>query len=218
MAQDPGELFDVCDQDGRPLGVQKPRGLVHRDGDWHRSIHVWVVLGPPQEPLVLFQQRAFAKDTWPGALDVAVTGHLSAGETSTDALREADEEIGLVLRAEDVRRLGLRKRADEHAPGILDRELQEIFGVVATQHLGAFRPAAAEVTCLVALPFEGVGALFRREQSSVRGTKLSPGGAIEEVHDVTLRAFIPDADGYYARAHESLRALLRGQSPPAWTL
>ena len=25
------------------LGVMKARGDVHRDGDWHRSVHIWLV-------------------------------------------------------------------------------------------------------------------------------------------------------------------------------
>ena len=41
-AQDPGELFDVVRGDGAPTGRIKPRAAVHRDGDWHRAVHVWV--------------------------------------------------------------------------------------------------------------------------------------------------------------------------------
>src|SRR6185312_16932533 len=118
-AQDPGELFDLYDRDGAPLGLRKARAEVHRDGDWHRSVHIWVVLreGPglpdaPRAPCLLFQRRSLEKDTWPGALDVAVTGHLRAGEAILDGLREAREEIGLELGPSDVIRLGLRRRAE----------------------------------------------------------------------------------------------------------
>ena len=41
-AQDPGEPFDVITADGRPTGRVKTRAEIHRDGDWHRAIHVWV--------------------------------------------------------------------------------------------------------------------------------------------------------------------------------
>lgn len=49
--QDPSELFDIylpppslgvsC-QPPEPAGFTKPRRLVHADGDWHRSVHVWL--------------------------------------------------------------------------------------------------------------------------------------------------------------------------------
>ena len=44
-----------------------------------------------------------SKDTWPGALDVAVGGHLRAGETLAEAVREAEEEIGLARHARRTR-------------------------------------------------------------------------------------------------------------------
>src|SRR4051812_13685106 len=97
-AQDDGELFDLYAADGSPLGQRKARGLVHRDGDWHRSLHVWVVLREPGGgPRVLLQRRHADKDTWPRAVDVAVAGHYRAGESLNEALRESEEEIGLAL-------------------------------------------------------------------------------------------------------------------------
>ena len=79
---DPDELFDVCDTLGRPLGLRKCRADVHRDGDWHRSIHCWVA-GQYADgtPYVVFQRRAENKDTSPGKLDATVGGHLAAGES-----------------------------------------------------------------------------------------------------------------------------------------
>ena len=41
-AQDPDEPFDVITADGKPTGRVKSRAEVHRDGDWHRAIHVWL--------------------------------------------------------------------------------------------------------------------------------------------------------------------------------
>ncbi len=53
------ELFDVLDADGRPTGLAKPRGEVHRDGDWHGALHIWVGgIGDDGVPFVLFQRRS----------------------------------------------------------------------------------------------------------------------------------------------------------------
>lgn len=230
QAQDPAELFDLYTESGAPLGIAKPRALVHRDGDWHRSLHVWVVLqgGPGIEgaepgPWLLFQRRSPEKDTWPGALDVAVTGHLRAGETVLEALREAREEIGLDLGPDDVIRIGLRRRVDTHTPGVIDREIQDIFVALTPLPLRAFRPDPAEVVALVAIPFEAAGALFRGERASAPGARTHNTSARLEweaalVPRVDSSELIPATDGYHERAHRSIAALLAGEPAPPWEI
>ena len=74
LPQDPDELFDVVDERGQPTGVVKRRADVHRDGDWHRAVHVWIVGLDADEPFILFQRRSPGKDTWPGKLDATAAG------------------------------------------------------------------------------------------------------------------------------------------------
>ncbi|MEO5730367.1 MAG: NUDIX domain-containing protein [Byssovorax sp.] len=223
-AQDLGELFDLFDRDGAPLGRSKPRRDVHRDGDWHRSLHIWVALregpdlpGAPRSPHLLFQRRSPEKDTWPGALDAAVTGHLRAGESILDGLREAREEIGLELGPGDVVRLGLR-RCDEERGAIQDRELQEIFATATPLPLAFFQPDPDEVTSLVVIESEAAFALFRGERAEAPAFEQRYGGAPTEIV-VRAADFIPAADGYYAAVARSLGALLQGsEAEAAWIL
>lgn len=56
------EHFDVLNEDGTLKGFSKPRSQVHRDGDWHRSTHIWVL---DSDGCVLVQKRAMGKDTFP---------------------------------------------------------------------------------------------------------------------------------------------------------
>lgn len=221
-AQDPDELFDLYDRDGAPLGVAKARRDVHRDGDWHRSVHIWVVLrgsvDAASAPSLLFQRRSLEKDTWPGALDVAVTGHLRAGEAIFDGLREAREEIGLDLAPRDVVRLGLRRRADEHVAGVRDRELQEIFATATARELSSFTPDPDEVTALVAIPIEAAGALFRGERGAVKALEMKGIGGAPKGITARARDFVQVTDGYYTRSLQSLQAWLGGAAEPAWTI
>ena len=223
-AQDPGELFDLCDRDGAPLGRRKPRSEVHRDGDWHRSLHIWVALreGPdlphaPRSPHLLFQRRSPEKDTWPGALDVAVAGHLRAGETVLDGLREAREEIGLELGPSDVVRLGLRRSANERG-AIRDRELQEIFATATSLPLAFFQPDPDEVTSLVVIEIEAAWALFRGERAEARAWERRTGDGAPTEFVVRAADFVPAADGYYTACLRSLGAWLQGCAETAWIL
>ena len=87
------ENFDVLNSDGEPTGVVKPRVEVHRDGDWHRSVHVWII-NSKQE--LLLQKRAHNKDSFPNMWDISVAGHVSAGQKSLETgIREVRAEVGL---------------------------------------------------------------------------------------------------------------------------
>ncbi len=224
-AQDLTELFDLYDRDGAPLGVAKARGDVHRDGDWHRSVHIWVALrdgsgapGASRAPCLLFQRRSLEKDTWPGALDAAVTGHLRAGEAILDGLREAREEIGVAIGPDDVVRLGLRRCADERVAGLRDRELQEIFATATPLPLAAFTPDPDEVTALVAIDFAAVTALLRGELDVVEGFEMRGSGDGAAIVTVRADDFVRPADGYYAVVLRSLGAWLEGRAEAPWTI
>jgi isopentenyldiphosphate isomerase len=206
---DPTELFDLCTPSGRPLGRSKPRGLVHRDGDWHRSLHLWVVLaGPP--PALLLQRRSLTKDTHPGKVDVSVAGHLRAGEGPFDALREAEEEIGLVVTASDVVRLGVRRRVDVHPPELVDREVQEVFLVETARAIESFRPDPDEVLGLLAVLLPDLSRLIAEERPSVRTRELVSRQRVAHSGTLTRSELVPSPDGYFAVAIAAIARRLAG--------
>ena len=70
------EEFDVLDAGGRPTGRTKARSAVHRDGDWHAAVHVWVLLQCPCAGQLSGRREAGA----PGALlERALHGDEGAG-------------------------------------------------------------------------------------------------------------------------------------------
>lgn len=218
-AQDDEELFDLYAEDGSPLGVTKARGLVHRDGDWHRSLHVWVVLREPgRGPRVLLQRRSAGKDTWPRAVDVSVAGHYQAGESLEDALRESEEEIGLALTLADVDRLGLRVRGDRGEGGGRDNELQDIFVAFTARPLESLRPSPDEVEALYAVPLADLSLLVSGGAPSVAAEGIAPGSSVVAEARVSREELIPTPDGYFEAAVASIAALLAGQSRPAFVL
>lgn len=159
MPDDAGELLDLLDAEGVPTGAAKPRAEVHRDGDWHRAFHLWVM---HPDGYVLLQRRSRAKDLAPGRVDVSVGGHLRAGETWLDALREAEEEIGLTVRPGAVDFLHTLRSERRYPDGRVDREFQDVYATVVRDHaLSDYAPACAEVTVLYELPIDRALALYR---------------------------------------------------------
>jgi isopentenyldiphosphate isomerase len=77
----------------RLAGFTKERSKVHADGDWHRSVHLWLA---DTHGNVLMQQRSKHKDTHPGLWDVSCAGHVEAGDDPREtAARELKEELGV---------------------------------------------------------------------------------------------------------------------------
>lgn len=89
------EYFDILDERGTPTGKTKLRAEVHRDGDWHRSIDIWVINLHNE---ILLQKRAMQKESYPGLWEVSCSGHVGAGEESLpSAVREIHEELGVKI-------------------------------------------------------------------------------------------------------------------------
>jgi isopentenyldiphosphate isomerase len=199
-------LFEVLDRSGSSTGGRKARAAVHRDGDWHAALHVWVgsvVNGVPQ---VLLQRRSQTKDTWPGRVDVAVGGHVTAGEDAAAALREAEEEIGLTLTLDDVTPLG--RRFVSSAPA--DNEVQDVFAVRADLPLAAFTPHPLEVDALLHVPIDETIELFRSGRV-VTAVERERGATEEQTVLLTPDAFVPDVASYYVLALGALRAVVLGE-------
>lgn len=211
MAQDPAEPFDVVTADGRPTGLVKPRAEIHRDGDWHRALHVWVAGEDERgEPFLMFQRRSVRKDTWPDHYDATVGGHVRAGETIMDSLREIEEEIGISANQVTLIPLGVRVCANEAEPGTIDRELQEVYLLRDNRPLAAYRPDPAELAALVRFPLSELLPFLARETLEVHGEAIAPGATRAESITAHRVDFIPTVDRYNLRAAIAARNVLRG--------
>jgi isopentenyldiphosphate isomerase len=211
QAQDPHELFDIVTTEGAPTGQVKERALVHRDGDWHRAVHVWVAGIDDDGPFVLMQRRSPAKDTMPNRLDVAVGGHYRAGEHLDDVLREVEEELGVPVTADQLRSLGTRICLYEPPDGgMVEHELQDVFLWRRDESLNSYRPNPHELSALIKLPIPPLLSLLAGEQTSISGEQRSAG-------DLTISPVILDAtefsqriDRYFYRAVIAIDAALHG--------
>lgn len=97
---------------------------MHRDGDWHRTVHVWL-LNPRGE--LLLQHRGPAQESNPNLWDVSSAGHCLSGDCAEEtAVRELEEELGWSAEAGDLLRLGELKSVWRQQ-GLLDCEFSVIF-------------------------------------------------------------------------------------------
>jgi len=137
-------IHEVNDSSQEQLPVVEPSGLVIGRASrtychcgsktLHPVIHIHIIT--PDERIYL-QKRSLSKDIQPGKWDTAVGGHVSFGESITEALyREASEELGLV----DFNPIYLDTYVFESA---VDKELVNVFAVIGSGY--ALHPDPSEV-------------------------------------------------------------------------
>jgi len=181
------ERFAVVSPDGAPTSVSGPRWMFHLFGLRHCAVEI--ALETPTG-LIILQQRSQSKAEWPGAIDMAVAGHVSLDEDGSQssfldaAWKEIGEEIGLA-RADS--RLLMYEGAltalgepyfcfesDElRNPPFLDAEVRQIFtGTVTAEGLAAVKFADGEVDGLLFVT-EDMAWRILREENIASGLRYS---------------------------------------------
>ena len=94
------EFLDVMNNKNNPLGIIKSRKEIHKDGDWHKASHVWILNEKNQ---ILCQKRSHNKEWFPDRWDMTFGGHVRAGESyESAAITELSEELGISVKVNDL--------------------------------------------------------------------------------------------------------------------
>ena len=207
---DPHELLEVYDADGRPTGQAKPRGAVHRDGDWHLAFFCWVARLGKDGPEILLQHRSLAKDVWPGRFDASAAGHVRFGETLAEAAREVREELGISVELSELVPLDRHRQQHRHPNGLIDREHHALHLLLPGPPDAAYAPNPAEVLGLAWVRAEDLLALVEGQQERIESRYLAAGAPVSTALPRILHRddLVPYDDGYHRRLVERIRALV----------
>ncbi len=202
------EYVDIFDAALKHIGV-KSRAEAHRDGDWHQVFHCWVVGREADgEQFVVLQKRGPQQDTYPDKIDVSVGGHLEAGETARDGIRELEEELGLSARYEDLVPLGRLRGVQRYGESI-DRQIYHIFLYECDQDLSAYRYCKAELAGLVKVPLDAGIRLLSGEADAISAAAVGLG--MRSI-TITRADFVPSADDYARKALLLAQRYFNGES------
>ncbi|OHB23204.1 MAG: hypothetical protein A2939_02195, partial [Parcubacteria group bacterium RIFCSPLOWO2_01_FULL_48_18] len=91
------EYFDIVDENNSPTGERRLRSEAHSKGLWHRTVHIYLFKKTDEiEFLVHFRSKT--KDLNPNKWDTRFGGHLKAGESIQNAIKEElQDEVSLIL-------------------------------------------------------------------------------------------------------------------------
>ena len=101
------EYIDIFDENNNLIEEAKEKKQAHKDGDFHRTAHVWIINDKKE---LLLQKRSPTKKTHPNFWDISGAGHIRTGETVIEgAIRELEEELGVKIKESDLKFISIVK-------------------------------------------------------------------------------------------------------------
>ena len=142
------EFLNLIDDKARMTHYSKPRSLVHRDGDLHPTVHIWLIKRKDMGIYALLQKRSSEKQINPDCFDVSAAGHVSQGEEFRHAaVKELREELGLSVSGDQLELIGLHNHLYTNDE-VRDNELSAVYlyrGKVDTDKLVVRSSEVSEV-------------------------------------------------------------------------
>lgn len=119
------ELIDVLDENGNKTGEILTREQIHKKGLCHRIVVIAII---DEQGNILMQQRSKNKAKNPGKWDVAAAGHVSSGQTSTEAaIRETLEEVGIKVNEEELEYILTYKNKENVDEDYIDNQIYDCY-------------------------------------------------------------------------------------------
>lgn len=146
------EYFDILDENGNKTGKTKERSKVHRDGDWHKAVHIWIINNQGD---VLLQRRCETKDSNPNMLDISSAGHLSMGDDSlTGAIRELKEELNLDVTKKDLNFIKTIKRSSKYTSTFINNEFDDLYILRTDKSIDEMKYQEEEISEIFFVPYK----------------------------------------------------------------
>lgn len=206
------ELIDIYDENMNPIGTAL-RSQVHKEGLWHVSFLCWIARSKLNTPFVIFQLRSFKKQINPGLLATSAAGHLSAGETPKDGIREIEEELGIKVDFDKLTKLFTDTKAQE-TPQYKEYEFNPTYLLESDADLVGFKLQAEEVDGIYETEVDNILKLFRGEVNFIKlsGYKRTADNSLEKSEIKAKRKdFEPRGNEFFIKTMETIKRYFNGQ-------
>lgn len=156
------EYFDILDENGHKTGKTKLRSEVHRDGDWHKAVHIWIINNNGD---ILLQRRCATKDSNPNMLDISSAGHLSAGDDSlSGAIRELKEELNIDVKPEDLQFIKTLKRSSKYTETFINNEFDDLYILRTNKRIEDMKYQKEEISEIFYVPYKEFKEMIKNRQ------------------------------------------------------
>lgn len=156
------EYFDVLDENGNLTGEKKLRKDVHRDGDWHKAVHIWII---NEKGEILLQRRCATKDSNPNMLDISCAGHLSSGDNSLQgALRELKEELNIEVNEDELQYIKTLKRSSKYTATFINNEFDDLYILRTDKKIQDMKFQKEEISEIFYVPYNRFKDMIKNKQ------------------------------------------------------
>ncbi|MED1563654.1 NUDIX domain-containing protein [Alkalihalobacillus alcalophilus] len=200
------EYLQVFNDIREPVGI-KSRDEVHRFGYWHETFHCWFVGEEADKPVIYFQLRSKLKQDYPELFDITAAGHLLAGETINDGIREVHEELGIEVKMEDLIPLGVLDYCATKE-NFIDKEIAHVFLYTFAGSWSDFDLQEEEVSGVYRAYLDDFENLCLKNENylKVEGFERTVDGEMERIEqEVSLEQFVPHDQGFYQKLLQLIR-------------
>ncbi len=206
------EMLDILNEEMVVIGTDS-RVNAHARGLWHQTFHCWIVRQSTHgETNLLFQLRHRDKDTYPGLLDISCAGHLQAGETVADGVRELREELGVIVSFTELTSCGIVAEENIISEQCIDREFNHIFILQCNKSLEDYHMQTSEISGLFYINMREFKELLKSEKNSIWGEGIVMDEMSQNVRSIKaefhIDDFTPMSNNYAQVLFDNLERLL----------
>jgi isopentenyldiphosphate isomerase len=209
------EFLDIYNGIGEHIGTMS-RNDVHNQGLWHKTFHCWIIYKDENnEGFIVFQKRSDNKKSWPGYFDISAAGHIEAGETIEDGLRELKEELGVEVEFDKLTSLGTRVCIEEFKENSINHEFQSIFFLKDNRNLKNYHLQGDELSGICKIKISELLLLFSGKitEIDVEGLVVNKEKQkVDTTFKFTLDKLIPTLDEYYYKITILADRALKGEN------
>lgn len=156
------EYFDILDENGNKTGKTKLRSEVHRDGDWHKAVHIWIINDKGD---ILLQRRCATKDSNPNMLDISSAGHLTAGDDSlSGAIRELKEELNIDIEPNELQFIKTIKKRSKYTSTFINNEFDDLYILRTTKSIDDMKYQEEEISEIFYVPYKQFKSMVNNRQ------------------------------------------------------
>ncbi|MDR1025785.1 MAG: NUDIX domain-containing protein [Lactobacillus sp.] len=203
------EYIDVFDINQNHLGREEI-GKAHLESMWHKTFHCWIIR--PNNK-ILFQLRSKDMRPCPDLLDTSAAGHLSAGETIEDGIREIKEELGINVDFNTLQEVGFYKHISNNSAkkGTYNKEFVYVYFLKDYTPLDEYIMQPEEVDGVYEVDIKDGFKLFNNEVEEISVYGFNRITKQLETISVSKDKFVKKADCYFNKLLIMAERFIKGE-------